>query len=228
MAKPPSRRSSSNEITQFLQQSRNISEFVAKQPRLLFAIDATASRQPSWDSACHVQREMFLATRDIASLAVQLCYYRGFQQFFASPWLNDSEQLSRLMEQVYCEGGHTQIGRLLGHAQAEHRKVPVRALVFIGDAVEENPDTLCNLAGQCGLLHLPLFLFQEGRDRAVEKTFRSMASLSGGAFARFDSRSAGTLAALLGAVARYAAGGRAALENTADDSAKMLLQQLKP
>jgi hypothetical protein len=228
MAKPPSRRSSSQEIEQFLQKSRQITHFVDKQPRLLFAIDATASRQPTWDSACHLQQEMFRSTHNIASLAVQLCYYRGFHDFFASGWLTDSDQLARLMEQVRCEGGHTQIGRLLRHAQAEHRKAPVQALVFIGDAVEENPNTLTQLAGQCGLLKLPLFLFQEGESRSVAQTFRTMAQVSGGAFARFDARSAGTLAALLGAVASYAAGGRKALEKNASDSAKLLLQQLKP
>lgn len=228
MAKPPARRSSAHEIERFLQRSRDISTFVSRQPRLLFAIDATASRQPTWNSACQVQREMFSATREIASLAVQLVYYRGFRELSASAWLTDSEQLSSLMAKVSCEGGHTQIGRLLRHAMAEHRKIPVRAVVFIGDAVEESPDSLCDLAGRCGLLQLPLFLFQEGRDPAVERCFRSMAKLSGGAFARFDSRSASTLAALLGAVARYAAGGRAALENSGGQSARLLLQQLKP
>jgi hypothetical protein len=99
--------------------------------------------------------------------------------------------------------------------------------VFIGDAVEENPDTLCYLAGQCGILQLPLFLFQEGRERQVEQTYRTMAKLSGGAYARFDSSSAATLAGLLGAVASYATGGRAALEKLSSDSAKLLLQQLK-
>jgi hypothetical protein len=226
MAKPPARRSSSQDIDRFLQQSRNISEFVAKQPRLLFAIDATASRQRTWDRACHVQQEMFLATGKIASLAVQLAYYRGFQTFSASPWLTDSEELRRLMATVHCEGGHTQIARLLRHALEEHRKRAIRALVFIGDAVEESPDTLGNLAGQCGLLKLPLFLFQEGRNRSVETTFRNMAKLSRGAYAHFDSNSASALAALLGAVARYATGGRAALENSSGESARLLLQQL--
>ena len=228
MAKPPARRSSSQDIDSFLQRSRNIAEFVAKQPRLLFAMDATASRQPSWNRASQVQQEMFLATGKVTSLAVQLAYYRGFRQFSASPWLTDSEQLARLMATVQCEGGHTQIARLLRHALAEHRKLALRAVVFIGDAVEEGPDTLCELAGQCGLLKLPLFLFQEGREPAVERTFRSMARLSGGAFARFDDSSASALAALLGAVARFATGGRAALENSATDSARLLLQQLKP
>jgi hypothetical protein len=228
MAKPPSHRSSSRDIQNFLHKSRAITQFVDKQPRLLFAIDATASRQPTWDSACHLQQEMFRTTDKVAELAIQLCYYRGFNQFSASRWLTDSAQLAQLMARVRCEGGHTQIARLLRHALTEQGKAPMRALVFIGDALEENPDTLCDLAGQCGLLHLPLFLFQEGRNRSVERTFRSMARLSGGAWAGFDARSASTLAALLGAVARYAAGGRAALENSHNDSAKLLLQQLKP
>lgn len=228
MAKPPSRRASSREIAQFLHKSRDIARFIEKQPRLLFAIDATASRQPTWDTACHLQQEMFRATRDIASLAVQLCYYRGFNEFHASSWLTDGDQLARQMASVNCEGGHTQIGRLLRHALAEHRKARLRALVFIGDAMEENPDELCNLAGQCGLLDLPLFLFQEGPAYGVEQTFRSMARLSKGAWARFDAHSADTLSALLGAVASYAAGGRAALENHASESAKLLLRQLKP
>lgn len=227
MAKPPASRSSSQDIDRFLQRSRNIAEFVAQQPRLLFAVDATASRQPTWDEARRVQQEMFQATAGIASLAVQLAWYRGFQEFSASAWLTDSQQLAQCMSRVRCEGGHTQIARLLRHALAEHRKLAVRAVVFIGDAVEENPDTLCDLAGQCGLLKLPLFLFQEGRDRAVERTFHSMARLSGGACAHFDSSSAGTLAALLGAVARYAAGGRVALENSSGDSVRLLLDQLK-
>lgn len=228
MARTPARRSSSREIDAFLKKSRDISEFQQRQPRLLFAIDATASRQPTWDRACQQQQAMFNAAGKIAALRVQLCYYRGFSEFYASPWLDSSEQLARTMGRVFCEGGHTQIARLLRHALAEHRKSGIRALVFIGDAMEENPDTLCQLAGQCGLLRLPLFLFQEGRDRAVESCFRQMGRLSGGAYARFDQHSAGALAALLGAVASFAAGGRAALERQGSESAKLLLEQLHP
>jgi hypothetical protein len=227
MAKPPARRSTPKEVAQFLQQSRAISQFVEKQPRLLFAVDATASRQPTWDRARTLQQEMFTASGKATTLAIQLCYYRGFGEFRASRWLTDSAELARLMGLVRCEGGHTQITRLLQHAKDEHRETPVRAVVFIGDAIEENPDTLCDLAGQCGLRQLPLFLFHEGRDREVEQTFRSMARLSGGAYARFDSSSAETLAELLGAVAQFATGGRAALEKQSGDSAKLLLQQLK-
>ena len=197
-----------------------------KQPRLIFAIDATASRQPTWDSAIHLQREMFLSTRDIAALSIQRCYYRGLAEFRASSWMGDPERLASEMARVYCEGGHTQIARTLKHGINEHRSKPVRALVFIGDAMEESAGALIDLAAQCGLLKLPLFLFQEGHEPAVASTFKRMAKVSGGAWARFDSTSADSLSQLLGAVARYAAGGRKALENSPSHSVKLLLEQI--
>lgn len=227
MTKLPTQRSSSGEIDKFLKKSKDITTFVSRQPRLMFCIDATASRQPAWDRASQLQQQMFKTTASVAALSVQLCYYRGFSDFYASPWLGDSEQLARTMASVQCEGGHTQIGRLLKHAIAEHRKSPVRALVFIGDALEESPAALCQLAGQAGILKLPLFLFQEGTDARAEQCFRQLARLSGGAWARFDASSARTLAELLGAVASYVAGGHTALENQSTDSAKLLLKQLK-
>ncbi|MFV8818185.1 VWA domain-containing protein [Haliea sp. E17] len=227
MPKTPARRSSSTEITRFLQKSRAITRFQAGKARLLFSLDATASRQPTWDHASHLQQEMFRAVQDNNALSVQLCYYRGFGEFHASRWTGDAQEITRAMARVHCEGGHTQIERLLRHALAEHGQEKIRALVFIGDALEENPDTLCQLAGQCGLLQLPLFVFQEGRQPAVEQCFRALARLSGGAWASFDQSSAATLAALLRAVASYATGGVAALEKQGNESAKLLLQQIK-
>ena len=227
MARPPARRSSATEIDQFLRRSRDIARFTDRQPRLLFCLDATASRQPTWDRACHLQREMFLAVQRDSSLSVQLCYYRGFGDFRATPFTGDSQKLAAAMGRVTCEGGHTQIERLLRHALREHDRARIKALVFIGDALEENADTLCQLAGQCGLLKLPLFIFQEGALRDAERCFRRMAQLSGGAWARFDQASANTLAELLRAVASYAAGGLPALQNQASEGAKLLLEQLK-
>ncbi len=46
--------------------------------RLIFALDATMSREPTWDTACHIQAEMFEATRAIGGLDVQLVFFRGF------------------------------------------------------------------------------------------------------------------------------------------------------
>lgn len=192
-------------------------------------MDATASREPTWDQACHLQGQMFDATSNVGDLAVQLCYYRGFNEFQHSTWCASARDLLREMSAVRCLGGHTQIKKVLDHASVEHRKQPIKAVVFVGDAVEENPDDLCQLAGQLGVLRIPLFMFQEGIDSAVKSTFRQMAELSGGAYAPFNLASAAELKNLLSAVAVYAAGGRKALQQfeSRHKRTALLTQQLK-
>lgn len=181
--------------------------------RLLFAMDATASRQASWDRACRIQGEMFQETAALGGLDIQLCYYRGFAEFDASPWLGNSDDLLRRMSAVYCLGGHTQIEKVLDHAIRETRRKKINALVFVGDCLEENIDDLCHQAGQLALLGVPVFLFHEGNDPLAAQGFRQIAQLTNGAYCSFDSGSARQLKELLGAVAVYAAGGRKALEN---------------
>src|SRR5439155_18252134 len=58
----------------------------AARGRLIFALDATASREPSWDRACRIQGEMFEATAALGGLDVKLVYYRGFNECKASRW----------------------------------------------------------------------------------------------------------------------------------------------
>jgi hypothetical protein len=181
--------------------------------RLIFAMDATASREPTWDRACQIQSEMFLETETLGGLDIQLCYYGGFRDFYASPWLDSSSDLLAQMTEVRCAGGMTQIERVLKHTAAESRQNKVNALVFVGDCMEENIDRLCHLAGELGILGVPAFLFHEGDDQAAERTFRAIARLTGGAYCRFDAGSAQQLRDLLSAVAVYAAGGRKALED---------------
>jgi hypothetical protein len=181
--------------------------------RLLFAIDATASRQPTWDRASRLQGEMFQATRDLGGLAVQVAYYRGLAEFRATGWVEDSAALVRAMAGVRCEGGETQIERVLRHALIETKRAKVNAVVFVGDAVEEEEGVLAKLAGELGLLGVPLFVFHEGGEPRAAAILRELARLSGGAYCPFDSRSADQLKELLGAVAVYAAGGRRALED---------------
>src|SRR5215510_3132684 len=99
--------------------------------RLIFALDATASRQPTWDRACHIQAEMFKETAALGGLDIQLVFYRGFGEFRSSGWLGDSRELARRMTGVFCLGGRTQIARLLRHALAETRRAKINALVFV-------------------------------------------------------------------------------------------------
>ena len=183
----------------------------ASRGRLIFALDATASREASWDRASQLQGEMFEATAALGGLDVQLVFYRGFAECKASRWLAAAADLHRAMRGVSCVGGNTQIARVLTHARKEARASKVNALVFVGDAMEEKVDELCRLAGELGLLGVPVFVFHEGGDEVAGLAFRQIARLSGGAYCAFDAGSARQLRDLLGAVAAYAAGGHAAL-----------------
>lgn len=184
-----------------------------KRGRLMFAMDATASREPTWDQACDIQAAMFSETADLGGLSVQLVFYRGYNELRAAPWCDDPQTLLGRMTRVHCAAGLTQIARVLRHAQDETGHERVNALVFVGDCMEENADELAGLAGRLGLLGVPVFVFQEGRDPTAERSFRQIARLSGGAWCHFDAASPKTLRDLLSAVAVFAAGGRKALES---------------
>ncbi len=194
--------------------------------RLIFALDATMSRQPTWDLACALQGEMFDAAAGAGGLAVQLVYFRGSGEARASRWVSDAAGLKRLMTGIACHGGLTQIGRVLEHAARAAAVAPVGALVLVGDAAEEDIDRLCHSAGALALHGTRAFCFHEGRDPAAARAFREIARLTGGAYSPFDSRAAGELRALLGAVGAYAAGGRDALEALGTGAARRLLADL--
>ena len=179
--------------------------------RLIFTLDATASREPTWDRACHIQAEMFQETSSLGGLEIQLAYYRGFDEFAVTPWISNSKDLIRRMTGVSCLGGHTQIRKVLSHALAEAASGGVSSLVFVGDCMEEKVDDLCGIAGQLGVVGVPVFLFQEGAEPVAEMAFQQIARLTRGAHCRFDATSPTQLRDLLKAVAVYAAGGHRAL-----------------
>lgn len=206
--------STPNQVETFL---RNVATLptVTSRPnagRLIFALDATASREPTWKTAQRLQREMFDVAGTLGGLSLQLCYFRGLSDFHVSPWLRSAAELKSEMASVQCIGGYTQISRVLEHAQAEAKASKVSALVLIGDCMEEDVDLLCRQAGELALLGVRAFAFQEGTDRTAELAFRQIAQLTLGAYFRFDAGSAAHLRALLGAVAAYAAGGLSALD----------------
>jgi len=208
-------KSSRAEIDAFLRKvaSTPVVKAAGEVGRLIFAMDATASREPTWDHACHLQAQMFAETASVGGLAIQLCYYRGYNEFSATDWLSDTAALQQHMTAVRCLGGHTQIHRVLAHTLAETRKKKINALVFVGDCMEEDVDELCQLAGELGMRGVPVFLFHEGGDPVAQRAFRQIARLTNGAYCPFDAGSAHQLRELLSAVAVYAAGGRRALEN---------------
>ena len=197
----------------------------------MFAIDATASRQPTWDLACELHAELFTEVERVGHLAVQLVYFRGLSDFSASPWLARPDELRTRMLGVSCRGGRTQLVRLLDHAQREASQSAVRVLIYIGDAFEESEASLLASAGQLALRNLPVLMFQEGDNPIAERAFSAVATITGGAHVRFDPSSREALRRLLGAAATFATGGRAALEHfarrTGDAGARRLLTQIR-
>jgi hypothetical protein len=223
-------KSSSKDVSAFIESLAKLPVSTKPSARLVFALDATLSRAATWDKASQIQAEMFSETTNLGGLAMQLSYYRGFNEFYCSVFHTNTQSLLREMTQVQCMGGYTQIARIFKQALQTHKQQPLKGVVFIGDACEEDVDKLCNLAGQLGLYKIPVFIFHEGRSAPVERVFRDIARLSGGAYCPFDANSANQLKELLTAVAVFASGGRKALTDlskTKGESVKLLTQQLK-
>jgi hypothetical protein len=208
--------------------SKQVADFLAKQPasmaRLVFALDATMSRQPLWDRACGLQGQMFAEAGKLGMLQIQLIYFRGLDECRSSHWTSNASELARTMTGIQCRAGYTQIGKILAHVRRENTAMKVNAAIFAGDAMEEDPGSLHDAAAALGV---PLFMFQEGADPMVETTFREMARLTNGAYCRFEPGAETKLAELLRAVAAFCVGGAAALADQRTDAARKLLGQMK-
>jgi hypothetical protein len=227
--KPAVPRSDSAAVDAFVRHARALAQPSgdAGSGRLILALDATMSRQPTWDLACSLQAEMFDAVSRADGLNVQLVYFRGFGECRASRFVRDTTSLKELMVRIDCRGGHTQIGKVLSHALKETERAKVNALVYIGDAMEEKVDDLADKAGRLGLHGVPVFAFQEGHDPVAETAFKEIARLSKGAWFRFDRNAASTLSKLLSAVAVYATGGLKALEARGRAEDRLMIENLK-
>jgi hypothetical protein len=194
--------------------------------RLIFGLDATASREWAWDTACKLQAEMFREAASTGGLDLQLVYYRGLDECKASRWVSDPARLGKIMSTIMCRSGETQIGRILEHAAKEAKLLSVSALIFVGDAFEEEADTVVPAAAELGRLGVRVFMFQEGNDQKVESVFREIADVTKGAYCRFDQGSAKQLAELLRAVVAFVTGGVTALAARKDTASIRLLGQV--
>jgi hypothetical protein len=171
--------------------------------RLIFALDATASREAMWDLACQLQSAMFEETAKIGGLEIQLVLYRGHNECSHTAWTTDAQGLATQMRRIRCEAGTTKIARVLQHIRTENAREKVNAAILVGDACEEIPAELYD--DDAGLP--PVFMFQEGDGSAiyidqrgeyvvdhppqkVETVFREIARLTNGAWARFDAGAA--------------------------------------
>lgn len=229
----PAVRPGDAEVRAFIERMQSVGPLrTGERGRLIFAMDATMSRAPTWDMALALQSEMFSAVEAVGGLDVQLVYFRGMGECRASKWVSAPAALAALMRTVTCQGGRTQIAKVLAHAASEASRHRIGALVYVGDCMEEEIDRLAARAGELSLVGIPVFLFQEGYDPAASAAFAEIARLSRGAHCRFDAGAAHQLRELLTAVAVYASGGRRALEALTDGrgakGARQLLAALPP
>src|SRR3982075_2465533 len=145
---PEATPSASDDIAAFVAKARAMSPHAAgAKGRLVFALDATMSRQPTWDMACALQADMFREAAALGSLDIRLVSYRRLHECRATGGVSASVQLAKLRGKIDCRGGNTQIGKVLSEARREAVASGVRAVVFVGDAMEEGIDHLCAKAG---------------------------------------------------------------------------------
>jgi hypothetical protein len=171
--------------------------------RLIFAVDATASREHSWDTAAQIQAEMFLAA---PGLQLQLVYFRGHEECKNSNWVTNGAILAKAMGQIRCAAGTTKIEKVFNHAIAETKKQPIQGLIYIGDAFEEELKTLVALAGLLGELKVPMFVFFEGNDEAAFKKFKQLTLATNGILTAFNRESIEALRKMLMTTAQFAVG----------------------
>ena len=196
--KPLAPQAPSAEVAAFVEAARSVpAPSSGMRGRLIFALDATMSRQATWDLAQKLQGRMFEAAAKIGGLDVQLIYFRGMNECRASKFVSGGAGLSDLMSRISVRGGLTQLRKVLIHARTEAKTAKVGALVFVGDAMEEGIDEVLHAAGELALAGVKAFMFQEGHDPAAKRAFQEVARLTGGAYGAFDAGSAVRLEALL-------------------------------
>lgn len=193
-------------------------------PRLLFSMDATASRDPAWDIARELTGAMFEAIP--GELDVALAYHSGSRLQEVTPFTSKVSGFQRKIQQVQCHAGLTCLNEVLDHAVNVTR---LKALIYIGDCFEEEEEYAYFLAGQLKLKGVRVFIFHDtsseyGYDTtSAGKVFQEIAKRTGGAVFPFDVNSPEVVKALLEAISIYAGRGIKALRASKLDSAQRLL-----
>jgi len=195
--------------------------------RIILAIDATGTRQAIWDQIGKLQATMFVSGEQKTGLSVQLVYYRGSDECRASKWVSNAQSLYHLMGNIRCEGNIMQLSKVLSHSGKEHSKKRVSALVFIGDTVTEDVETLKEQATKLAKQGFRAIMVQDGIDSHTEKTFRAIAEVTNGAFLRFDQRFPKPLEEALSAAAMFATGGIQGLVRRQDMMSQDILRQIQ-
>ncbi len=195
-------------------------------PRLVFAVDATASREPAWAAARQVTDSLVKALP--GELDVALAVHGGSIVHTFTAFTADATTLRDRAAGVSCMAGLT---RLLPILATSLKQQSVRVIVYIGDVFEENLPHGRRLADSLGAQGTKLIVLHDtaaGSARQDAEVFWDLAKRTGGCVLPFDSSAPGKLRDILSAVAVYAVGGEKLLRERrhALPGAVALLQHL--
>jgi hypothetical protein len=198
-----------------------------QRPRLVFGFDATASREPAWAAARQVTDALVRALP--GALDVALAVHGGSRLHTFTAFTANPAALRDLAASIECRAGYTQMLPILSRAIAAPG---VRVVTYIGDVFEESPARGRKLADEMGRRGTRLFVLHDVADwnaRRDGAIFLDLARRTGGCVLPFDANAPDRLRDILAAVAVYAVGGEALLEQKRGTlpAAAMLLTHLK-
>ena len=195
-------------------------------PRLVFGVDATASREPAWDTARKVTDALFRALP--GELDVALAVHGGSRLHTFTAFTANAATLRDRAAAITCCEGATRLLPILSRALSAQG---VRVVVYIGDVFEESPTRARQHADAMGARGIRLIVLHDIADwqaRRDAEFFADLARRTGGCVLPFDANAPDRLRELLRAVAVYAVGGTALLEAKRADlpAAALLLRHL--
>jgi len=193
----------------------------ARRPRLVFAVDATASREATWRSAQKITARMFGVIPD--ALDVALAVHGGDDVHTFTEFSADVDVFRKQAAAVRCETGTTRLCEIMARTLDAGG---VRVMSYIGDAFEEDADEVLELADRFRLRGIQAVMLSDDADPEALAVFRQIAERTGGAVLDFRTGDTVLMGELLAGVATLAIGGRKLLEAQHTAGARLLLTNL--
>lgn len=174
-------------------------------PRLIFAVDATASREPAWAAARQVTDALVKALP--GELDVALAIHGGGRVHTFTNFTNNPATLRDQAAGIVCQAGYT---KLLPILATSLQQPMVRVVIYIGDVFEESASEGRRLADSLKAQNTKLIVLHDTAEpgaRRDAEVFWDLAKRTGGCVIPFDANAPHKLRDLLSAVAVYAVGG---------------------
>ena len=199
-----------------------------KRPRLVFAFDATASREPAWATARQVTDALVRALP--GELDVALAVHGGSRLHTFTDFSPDARTLRDRAAGISCVPGFT---RMLPILSGSLKRAGVRVVVYIGDVFEESLGQGRKIADAMAARGIKLIVLHDTSDHSARnhaEIFNDLARRTGGCVLPFDAGAPDKLRELLAALAVFAVGGTELLRQKRADmpGALVLLKHLRP